>query len=285
MALVCDNIGFCHASGPGIGNVSLNLEPGQVMGVCGATGSGKSTLLACLAGELVPQRGDVRADGLPLPPVDAPPGEKRAYRGCVALAGQFPERQLFARTAFEDVLFGPVNAGLPADEARLCATEALEAVALDVDEAQEKSPFAYSGGEQRRLALAGMLALRPAYLLLDEPTCGLDPGQSARVAEAIKRVAADGTGVLLASHDLELLARLCGEVIVIQEGRPVASGPAGKVLSQASTLRMAGLEPTAAALLSGRLRGRGMELSPAATPDAFAANVAAALRRRGRGAV
>jgi energy-coupling factor transport system ATP-binding protein len=236
MGLSLSGVGFTYASGTGYAaralfGIDLDQAPGTLCLVLGATGSGKSTLLKVAAGLLPPTEGSVRLDGAPLArPVDSG----------IGIVFQNPEAQLFGDDLLEDAAFGPRNLGRPEEEARKDAEEALAACGLPPEEFGARSPFSLSGGEARRAAIAGVLAMKPRYLLMDEPTAGLDArGRAAvlRVVEEAKREA----GVLVVTHDPEELLALADAVVVLSAGELAFAGTVEKLLSDTGKLRSAGL--------------------------------------------
>lgn len=247
--------GLTHTYAPGtplarvaLHGVSLEIGPGERVGILGPTGSGKSTLVQHLAGLLEPTAGRVWLDGVPAHQRTA---AARALRRRVGLVFQYPEDQIFEQTVFREVAFGPHNLGLEEGEVRARVRWALEMVGLDPATIERRVPFTLSGGEMRRVALAGILSLRPEVLILDEPTAGLDPRGRRRL---LARVGAwqeeTGLTLILVSHNLDDLARLVERVIVLAGGRVVADGPARQVLSNGELLRAAGLDvPQPVALL------------------------------------
>ncbi len=245
MSLACRGV---SASYPGLDaaalrNVSLEVARGRVLGVAGRSGSGKTTLLRCLSGTLAPSAGEVAMDGF------------------VAVVQQLPEQQLFAATIADEVAFGPRNQGLDEEEARGRVVQALELLGFKVDEAfLERNPLLCSGGEKRRIAIADMVAMRPDYLLLDEPTAGLDPAQAERLVGVVRALAAQGVGVVVVSHDMDVLAAVADDVAIIADGEVAATGPAPSVLGDVDALRNAGLVPSRTVELAARLRSRGVSL-------------------------
>ena len=276
MALACKGLTVRHrgADAVALDGVDCVLERGRVLGVAGACGSGKSTLARCLAGSLADWEGTVTLESAAVAP-----DELRASCG---LLFQNPECQLFAATALEDVCFGPRCAGRSDGEAEAAAVRALEAVGLDVERARVEAPGHYSGGEQRRLALAGVLALDAPYLVLDEPCAGLDPGQREQLGCIVRGLAQAGKGVMVVAHDLDFLGAAADEVLVLAGGRVAARGPAARVLGDADALRSAGLRPSPLVALAERLRIAGIAETTAASavdgPAAFAAALADGMR-------
>ena len=230
-ALTCSNLRFAYpgSSVSVLQGVSLSVQPGRVLGLKGVCGCGKSTLGRLLAGYELPLSGCVQVDGLELRDERA---ARDAFRHRVAYVEQRPERALFAQTAFDDVLFGARNLGLSEDEACARAAAALEAVGIDPVQAREKNPFCYSGGEQRRIALAGMLVLETPYLILDEPSAGLDPEELRRLAALVARLRAEGRGIVLIAHDDVFLNACCDDMFDLGE-----HGGAGASAEQGGSLR------------------------------------------------
>lgn len=201
--------------------VSLTVEPGEVLGIVGGTGSGKSTLVRHMNLLLVPAGGEVLVDG-----VDATTLKRSELRRRVGLVFQFPEAALFAPTVEEDVAFAPHRLGLDEDEVRERVRESLGL--LGVGALAGRSPFALSGGEKRRVAIAGVLAMGPEVLILDEPTAGLDPATRGELLALIRHLRDAGVSVVLVSHDLDEVAEVADRVCALHDGRVRAIGtPAG----------------------------------------------------------
>lgn len=238
-----------------LNNISLQIAPGEKLGVVGHTGSGKSTLVQHIAGLLNPTSGRVLLDGVP---AHERSSAARAQRRHIGVAFQYPEEQIFERTVFREIAFGPRNLGLQQEELAARVDWALGLVGLDPLYLLDRSPFALSGGERRRVALASVLASRPTVLILDEPTAGLDPRGR---AELLERVAAwpaqHELTLLFVSHDLSALATVADRVIVLLDGEIQADGRTNAVLSDAESLSAAGLRPPSPATLLRRLRSTG----------------------------
>ncbi len=271
MSLACRGVSASYpgSDGSALRNVSLEVARGRVLGVAGRSGSGKTTLLRCLSGTLAPSAGEVAMDGF------------------VAVVQQLPEQQLFAATIADEVAFGPRNQGLGEGEARERAVQALGLLGFKADEAfLARNPLLCSGGEKRRIAIADMAAMRPDYLLLDEPTAGLDPAQAERLVGVARALAAQGVGVVVVSHDMDVLAAVADDVAIIADGEIAATGPAPSVLGDVDVLRNAGLVPSRTVELAARLRSRGVSL-PAGIlePRELAAALAAAKRGSASGFV
>lgn len=230
--------GACEAARWAIRGVSLNVMRGELVGIVGHTGSGKSTLAQLAAGLLQPSSGRVALNGAYL-------DDKRAARdvaNSVGLVFQYPERQLFAATVFDDVAFGPRNLGLSADAVESRVSVALDMVHLQLDDLRDRSPFALSGGQQRNVAIAGVLAMEPLVLIMDEPTAGLDPNARKALLSLIAELRDKrGLTVMLVSHDMDDLAYLCDRIMVLNQGELVIEGKPADVFAEEATLDAIGL--------------------------------------------
>lgn len=242
-----------------VDHVSLAIPDGSAVGLMGPTGSGKSTLVQHFNGLLRPTSGQVLVDG-----EDLWAGGKvdlRAVRRKVGLIFQFPEQQLFEETVRADIAFGPKNLGLSDEECRARVDEALGMVGIIGREAEElgaRSPFSLSGGQMRRVAIAGVLAMKPSTLILDEPTAGLDPRGRLNLLSTLERLHGEwGLTLIVVSHNMEDLARLSRRVIVLDAGRVIRDGPPREVFADPEALRAIGLDaPPVVGLMRGlRLRG------------------------------
>ena len=200
--------------------IDFTLEDGEFFGIAGHTGSGKSTLIQHMNGLVHPTCGRVLVGGQDLADKKA----AQALRGRIGIVFQYPEYQLFAATVYDDVAFGPRNLGLDAQEVDRRVRRALESVRLDFDALQAKSPFELSGGQQRRVAFAGVLAMNPKVLVLDEPVAGLDPQARAEFLQLIAELHAQGITVVMVSHTMDDLALLCDRILVLKEGEQFPVG-------------------------------------------------------------
>ena len=243
--------------------IDFTLEDGEFFGIAGHTGSGKSTLIQHMNGLVHPTCGRVLVGGQDLADKKA----AQALRGRIGIVFQYPEYQLFAATVYDDVAFGPRNLGLDAQEVDRRVRRALESVRLDFDALQAKSPFELSGGQQRRVAFAGVLAMNPEVLVLDEPVAGLDPQARAEFLQLIAELHAQGITVVMVSHTMDDLALLCDRILVLKEGEQFALGTPAEVFAHAEELRAIGLGVPAAQKLANDLRNAGFAL-PAALYDA-----------------
>lgn len=256
--------------------VSLSIERGEILGVIGHTGSGKSTLIQHLNGLLRPTSGEVLLAGSPI--WNEKGKCERDVRFRVGLVFQYPEYQLFEETVAKDIAFGPQNMGLKEGEIAERVREAMRFVGLG-GELAEKSPFALSGGQKRRVAIAGVIAMRPEVLVLDEPTAGLDPRGRRDLIELLQGLHASGMTMVMASHAMDDLARLCDHLLVLEGGRIALRGTPAQVFSDQEALHRLGLAAPAPAAFAARLRERGFQLpAPLYFAEGLAGAVAAELR-------
>ena len=211
----------------------LQVACGETVGLIGPNGAGKTTLFLCLAGVLNAQAGSLRVAGLD----PREPAQRKQLPARVGIIFQNSDDQLFSSTVGDDVAFGPLNLGLPADEVRRRVAESLERVGLVGFE--ERVPFHLSGGEKRRAAIAGVLAMRPEILLLDEPSMFLDPRGRRELIRLLNELAITK---IIASHDLEMILDTCKRVVVVDQGQLITAGPAEQVLSDPVLMEAHGLE-------------------------------------------
>lgn len=237
-------------------DVSLAVRRGEFLGLAGHTGSGKSTLVQHLNGLIRPQEGSVRALGLDL----SSKKDAAAVKAKVGVVFQYPERQLFAETVAQDVAFGPHNLGLSQAEVARRVETSLARVGLDLATVGDKSPFELSGGQQRRVAFAGVLAMEPEVLVLDEPMAGLDPAARRDFLELIDRLHRDGLTVVMVSHSMDDLANCCDRIVVMNEGAVFAEGTPAQVFAHADELNSIGLGVPAAQRMALALAKAGVPL-------------------------
>lgn len=247
-------------------SIDLTIRSGIVTGIIGHTGSGKSTLVELFNGILKPTEGTVYLDG---EDIWAKPKEIRRVRFRVGLVMQYPEAQLFEETIRADIAFGPKNMGLSSEEISERVIEAAHFVGLD-DELLDKSPFDLSGGQKRRAAIAGIIAMRPEVLILDEPAAGLDPaGREAVFTNIMNYKKETGATVIIVSHSMEDMARYCDDIVVMSDGDVMMQGDRDTVFADADKLAAAGLDIPQTAKLMAALRERGIDISRRIyTPDA-----------------
>lgn len=242
---------------PALSNIDLTIQDGEFLGVIGHTGSGKSTMIQHLNGLLLPTSGTVTVDGLDT-------NEKKLrkkIRSLVGMVFQYPEYQLFEETVEKDVSFGPKNMGLEEGEIRERALEALTLVGLPPEQFCEKSPFELSGGEKRRAALAGILAMRPKYLVLDEPMAGLDPRGRAEILSLIESLRErNHTGIVMVSHSMDDVAMYADRIAVLNNGTLAMIDTPEAIFSRSEELLNMGLNLPQATRLVRALRERGIKI-------------------------
>lgn len=260
--IAVDHVSYTYAPGgvfekTAVRDVSLTIEDGTFYGLIGHTGSGKTTLVQMLAGLVQPTAGEICIDGASLR--DKKNRRERLF-GKVGLVFQYPEYQLFGETVLEDVMFGPRNLGLSEADAKTRAERALEDTGISAD-LFRKSPFSLSGGQKRRVAIAGVLALQPSVLILDEPTAGLDPVGRDEILTCIHTLhKRDNKAVLLVSHSMEDMAKYAERLLVMDGGRLVMEGKTEAVFAEGEKLRKMGLDvPEITTIILG-LRAHGIEI-------------------------
>ncbi|MEZ7872436.1 MAG: energy-coupling factor transporter ATPase [Eubacteriales bacterium] len=256
-------------------DVNLVIEDHDLLALIGHTGSGKSTLAQHLNGLLQPTSGRVLLDGQD---INEKSSDKRALRFAVGLVFQYPEHQLFEETVKKDIGFGPRNMGLGEAEVDARVREAMDKIGLPYDEIAEKSPFELSGGQMRRVALAGVLAMRPRILVLDEPTAGLDPRARDFLLNDVRRLHAEGTSVVMISHSMDDVARLATRVAVLEKGRLVMEGSPGEIFARVDRLSAMGLDVPQASRLRYLLAESGFELPECYQLEELADSLAAYLK-------
>ena len=241
-----------------IRDISLQIEDGEFLGVIGHTGSGKSTLVQHLNGLLTPTSGRVLVNGAD---VFAKDTNRKLIRQQVGLVFQYPEHQLFEETVEKDIAFGPKNLGLGHDEISGRVREACVQVGISFEECGQRSPFELSGGQMRRVAIAGVLAMRPKVLVLDEPTAGLDPAGRDSILSMVKELhEAGGLTVIMVTHSMDDIARLATRLVVLSKGTLVLDGTPREVFSRVEEMEGWGLGVPQAAKLNYLLRKAGIKL-------------------------
>ncbi len=238
-----------------IDNVELQVMPGEFLGIIGHTGSGKSTLIQHLNGLLRPTDGQILLDG---EDIWAKPKEIRKVRFQVGLVFQYPEYQLFEETVYKDIAFGPKNMGLQGEEIDRRVRQAAVFAGLDED-MLERSPFELSGGQKRRVAIAGVIAMEPKVLILDEPTAGLDPrGREAILAQLRAYHEQKGSTIILVSHSMEEIARNVDRIVVMSHAHKLMDGTPEEVFSRAEELLQVGLDVPQVTKVAMELQKRGL---------------------------
>jgi energy-coupling factor transport system ATP-binding protein len=245
MQITLENVTYVYGKGTpfekeAISDISLTIPEGAFVGVIGHTGSGKSTLIQHLNGLLKPTSGRLRMGDLEITPKTK---DTKEWRKRVGLVFQYPEHQLFEETVAKDVAYGPLNYHLPQEMAMERAKEALAFVGLSYEEVKDRSPFQLSGGQMRRVAIAGVLAMQPRVLVLDEPTAGLDPAGRKTILEGIHRIHREQRlTTVLVTHSMEEVARYADLLFVMAKGRLVMQGTPQEVFAHAETIRELGLD-------------------------------------------
>ena len=281
MPLVFDHVTYHYDSevlGAALNDVSLTIEDGEFVGVIGHTGSGKSTLAEHCNGTKLPSTGTVTVDGYNT----ADKKQRKAIRRLVGFVAQYPEYQLFAETVREDVGFGPRNLGMNDAEVDAAVREAIALVGMDYDQVAEVSPFDLSGGQKRRVALAGIIAMHPKVLALDEPMVGLDPQGRNEILDIIRHLHAQGTSIVMVSHSMEDVAALSQRIVVLDHGCIVDQGTPAEVFSHAKLLHDVGLDVPRPTRFANDLEARGWDFGPSKplTLDELARAIAAQAQAR-----
>ena len=263
MSIVIEHLNYVYmAGGPyetkALNDVNLTIGDGEFIGLIGHTGSGKSTLVQHLNGLVMPTSGRVLVDGMDLADKAT---DRRAIRQRVGLVFQYPENQLFEETVEKDIAFGPKNLGLDENEIARRVKDAMRRVALDYDALHDRSVFELSGGQMRRVAIAGVLAMEPQVLVLDEPCAGLDPRGREEILGLIRDLHREsGATIVMVSHSMDDVASLAERVIVMNHGEVVMDGAPRDVFSCGEELRGMGLDVPQAVQLAAKLRERGYDI-------------------------
>ncbi len=269
MSIELKNVSYTYMPGTpmerqALHDISLTIREGTFTAIAGHTGSGKSTLIQHLNGLLQPTDGTVLVDGVNINARDRQGrGAAKLARGSVGMVFQYPEQQLFEETVAADVAFGPRNQGLSGEVLEQRVRAALALAGLDYEAFGNQSPFQLSGGQKRRVAIAGVLAMQPRYLVLDEPTAGLDPRGREALMETVARLRQGSGGcppmtIIFVSHSMDDILRLADELIVLDRGRLVLSGSPEVVFREKDILRKAGLEAPELTVLLDSLRATGL---------------------------
>lgn len=260
MTILVENLSFRYktlGADPGnvLQDVNLKINSGEFLALIGSSGSGKTTLMQHFTGLLKPDQGCVVIDGEDLWHDKV---SLTRIRRKIGLVFQFPETQLFEETVFSDVAFGPRNLGLSESEVETRVRDAIRAVAVDFDTFRDRSPIHLSEGEKRRVAIAGVLAMEPACLILDEPTAGLDQSGVEAVVNALRAYHAKGRTVILISHNLDLVATVVERVVVLKEGGVLFDGPQAELFGDAGLLRSCELPAPRIVAVANVLRNMGL---------------------------
>ena len=237
-------------------DVSLSIRDGEFIGIIGHTGSGKSTLISYFNGLERSSAGAVFVNGVDLGDRDA---DLIAVRRTVGLVFQYPEYQLFEETVAKDIAFGPANLGLSPDEIERRVVHAMNQVGLDASRAKQ-SPFDLSGGQKRRVAIAGVLAMEPQILVLDEPAAGLDPAGRQEMLELISDIHRSGVTIVMVSHSMDDVGKYCDRLFVLSHGKIAYQGTPAQVFMHGEALNAIGLDVPECARLAARLRREGFDI-------------------------
>ena len=261
MGITLENVSFTYQEGTPLSSsaltdVSLTIEDGSYTALVGHTGSGKSTILQLLNGLLVPSKGSVRVFDTVITPTSTNK-EIRQIRKQVGLVFQFAENQIFEETVLKDVAFGPQNFGVSEEEAKKIAREKLALVGID-ESLFERSPFELSGGQMRRVAIAGMLAMEPTVLVLDEPTAGLDPLGRKELMTLFKKLHLSGMTIVLVTHLMDDVAAYADQVYVMEKGRLIKSGKPSEVFQDVASMEKVQLGVPKITACCKRLADRGV---------------------------
>ena len=263
MSIVIEHLNYIYMQGgpyetKALDDVSLTIHDGEFVGLIGHTGSGKSTLVQHLNGLILPTSGQITVDGMDLADKNT---DKRAIRRRVGLVFQYPENQLFEETVAKDIAFGPKNLGLDEAEIDRRVRTAMRRVALDYDKLSQRSVFELSGGQMRRVAIAGVLAMEPQTLVLDEPCAGLDPKGREEILGLISDLHREsGATIVMVSHSMDDVAALAERVIVMNHGKVAMDGAPREVFSRGEELRAIGLDVPQAVELAQKLREKGFDV-------------------------
>ena len=283
MSIKLENISYVYSPGTAyehhaLKDVSLEIPQGQFVGIIGHTGSGKSTLIQHLnglmkatSGKLLYEGQNIYEDGY----------DMKKLRTQVGLVFQYPEYQLFEETVAKDVAFGPSNLGLTAEEVDERVREAIELVGLDYDKVKNLSPFDLSGGQKRRAAIAGVIAMKPEVLILDEPTAGLNPKAHADILSMVEKIHESEKNIIfLVSHNMDDIARMSDKVLVMDHGKLMMDGTPEEVFSRGGELKKMGLALPASMEIAAQLRENGFAVGGTClTMEETADGIAEVLKR------
>lgn len=262
MSITVKNLSYTYLPGTpfehkALKDVNFEIADGEFVGIIGHTGSGKSTLIQVISGLLKGASGQVLVDGVDYLSKKA---DRRQLRRTVGVVFQYPEYQLFEETVEKDVAYGPRKMGVPESELQSRVRVALEHVGIDYELYKDASPFSLSGGQKRKVAIAGVLAMEPSILIMDEPIAGLDPMGRESFMQLTKNLNEVGITILMISHNMDNLAEYAGRVLVMSQGELVMNGTPQEVFSREEELLSAGLDLPEAAKLARQLRAQGMDV-------------------------
>ena len=272
MSINLTNVFYTYMTGTpferqALNDVSVSIKKGEILAIIGHTGSGKSTLVQHLNGLLKPSSGKVTIDDID---ISGRGGEAKKARQQVGMVFQYPEHQIFAETVYEDIAFGPRNRGFSAEEVDKQVHEAMAFVGLDFDTFAKRSPFQLSGGQMRRVAIAGVVAMNPDCLVLDEPSAGLDPRSRNAVFKEILALHRErGIAIVLVTHSMEEAAKYANRMLVINKGKILFDGKPAEIFSQhKDELVAVGMDEPQVYKLSALLRSKGLDIAEGITDSA-----------------
>lgn len=266
MPITIRHLSFTYSAGTpyekkALENINLQINEGDFLGIIGHTGSGKSTFIQHINGLIKPQTGEIEIFDLKLTPEKRPKVNLKALRSSVGMVFQYPEYQLFADTVAKDVAFGPKNLGLPSEEVEKRVKQAIEMVGLDYEAVKDRAPFELSGGQKRRVAIAGIIAMQPKMLILDEPTAGLDPFGKEQILNLIKYLKTHcSPTIVVISHDIDEITRFANRIVVFNDSHIVYDEPMQQLFKHSRQLQKMGLDIPRAVKVVNSLRARGVDL-------------------------
>lgn len=266
MPITIRHLSFTYSAGTpyekkALENINLQINEGDFLGIIGHTGSGKSTFIQHINGLIKPQTGEIEIFDLKLTPEKRPKVNLKALRSSVGMVFQYPEYQLFADTVAKDVAFGPKNLGLPSEEIEKRVKQAIEMVGLDYEAVKDRAPFELSGGQKRRVAIAGIIAMQPKMLILDEPTAGLDPFGKEQILNLIKYLKTHcSPTIVVISHDIDEITRFANRIVVFNDSHIVYDEPMQQLFKHSRQLQKMGLDIPRAVKVVNSLRARGVDL-------------------------
>ena len=240
-----------------VDGINLKIEPGEFVGIIGHTGSGKTTLIGLMAGLLKPTSGKVIVGGSD---INKKGYDRKELRRHIGVVFQYPEHQLFEETVYKDIAFGPGKVGMSSDDTETRVRHAMELMEIDFDGMKDLSPFELSGGQKRRVAIAGVLAMNPDVLILDEPVAGLDPQGRRHLMALITHLNSEGKTIILITHSMDDLAENAGRVAVLSGAKLIMDGDPARVFSSGTAIREVGLDLPCVAKIAQGLRQAGKKV-------------------------
>lgn len=267
MSIVVKNLSYTYGvdspyEKKALNNINLTINEGDFLGIIGHTGSGKSTFIQHINGLIKVQEGEIQVFDVKLTNAKKPKPDLRALRNNVGMVFQYPEYQLFEDTVFKDVAFGPKNQGLSTEEIAQRVEEAINLVGLDYEKIKDRAPFELSGGQKRRVAIAGIIAMKPKVLILDEPTAGLDPYGKEQILALISHLKEKSSStIIVISHDIDEITRFATRLIVFNDGEIAFDIPMKELFKHREELVKMGLDIPLAVQIANSLREKGVAVS------------------------